>query len=257
MVDTPVQVTPVPVAAPAPVEAVQAPVVAAPAPTALATPPPATVLGEALAKPAEASVAQPTPAPAPAAQPALVVAQAVQENKGGQSAEPAPLPVYDAFKLPDGLQFDDGRIKEFTGVLSKFEVDGKIDHKLVQEFGQKAVDFHVQELKAIEQAQVQAWDKQKTDWKESFMKDPEIGGPNAQATIDTALNFLRTHGGTPEQQAEFRNLMEISGLGNHPAMIRLLANAGRVMREGQPLAAAKPVPVVKSRIETMYGRTTA
>lgn len=231
----------------APVTSVEAPVVAPEAPTP-------TILSDALDKsPLTPTVPEAAPVVAP------VEAEVVTPNiKEGQSEEPAPPPVYDAFKAPEGVTLDNERVSKFTEILSDLEVKSKADHALVQEFGQKAVDFHISEVnKAVENLTdlyKKTWDRQKTEWKDSFLKDPEIGGNRFQTTVDSALTFIRTHGGTPEQQTEFRDLMEKSGLGNHPAMIRLLANAGRTMGEGKPLAASRPAPAPKSKVEALYGR---
>lgn len=179
------------------------------------------------------------------------------KNDSGQSEEPAPPPVYDTFTIPEGFTLDNDRVSKFTEILGDLEKNTKADHAIVQQFGQKAVDFHVAELQKqaddFNKYVNTTWERTKQDWKDSFLKDPEIGGNRFQTTIDNAKNFIRTHGGTPEQQTEFRNLMETSGLGNHPTMIRLLANAGLRMSEGQPLAAVQPVPQTKSKLTTMYG----
>lgn len=267
MANEPVPVTPSVAPAPtatvvaptAPVEAVQTPVVTeavvvapvvveAPAPVVEAPKTPEvkaeTVLGDALSKESKPPEVKPE--------------AKVEAKTEGQSAEPAPPPVYDPFTMPEGITLDTERVGKFTEILSELETTGKVDHSLVQQFGQKAVDFHLSEMKKasedLTKKYVEIWDKQKLDWKDTFLKDPEIGGNRFQTTVDSALTFIRTHGGTTEQQTEFKNLMESSGLGNHPAMIRLLANAGRTMAEGKPLAASKPVPATKSKVETMYGK---
>lgn len=255
-INTPVTPTPAPATpvAPVPTDSVQPSV--APAPAVEATPvapvaesKPETVLGEALTPP----VVQPTPDTPAEVTPPVVEPKTTE----GQSEEPAPPPVYDAFKLPEGITLKDERVKEFTNVLAELETKSKLDHVLAQEFGQKMVDFHIAEVKQtvenINKYYQDNWERQKVQWKENFLKDPEIGGNRFQTTVDSALTFIRTHGGTPEQQAEFRNLMESSGLGNHSAVIRLLANAGRAMSEGKPLAASKPVSPPKSKTETLYG----
>lgn len=255
----PVQVTPSNTPSPAPAASTASPapvtntpVSEAPVVAPVAVQAPETVLAQAIDKPV---TPQPTPAPV-AVEPVV----AKEPEKAVQSEEPAPTPspVYDAFKAPEGVTLDQERVGKFSALLADLEVKGKADHALVQEFGQKAVDFHVSEIKQVQEdlnkLYTTAWEKQKTDWKDTFLKDPNIGGDKFQGTVDSALTFIRTHGGTPEQQTEFRNLMESSGLGNHPAMIRLLANAGRAMQEGAPLAATTPVPTVKSRTATLYGK---
>lgn len=258
-------VAPVEVAqvAPAPAATVVAPVTETPvapvvapaaagseAPKAVEAKAPETLLGDTKDKPVEA----------PKTPEAVVEAPKVEEKtKEGQSADPAPPPVYDAFTVPEGVTLDTARVSEFTKSLAELEQSGKVPHELLQKFGQTAVDMYVTEVKkatdALTQTYVKAWEDQKIAWKDSFLKDPEIGGNRWQTTIDSAQGFIRTHGGTTEQQTEFRSLMESSGLGNHPVMIRLLANANRTMAEGKQLAASKPAPVQKSKVETMYGKS--
>lgn len=179
-------------------------------------------------------------------------------TEGGQSDNPAPPPQYEAFQLPENIVIAPERLTEFTSLLASLETEGKADHARVQEFGQKAVNMYAEALKhqveATSKAYKDAFDAQKTSWKDQFMKDPELGGNRSQTTIDAAQSFIRTHGGTEAQQKEFRELMNTTGLGNHPIMIRLLANAGKTMQEGRPLAATKPVPSTpKSKLNTLYG----
>lgn len=239
------EINPAPVA---PVEAVQpAPAPEAPTPEAPKEPV-STVLGEALKE-----VSPETPK----TEEVKVEAQEVKDE-GGQSVEPAPPPKYDPFTLPEGVTLDEKQVGEFTNILAGLELEGKADHAKLQEAGQKMVDLYINETKAaaenLSKHYTEVWEKQKADWREATVKDPEIGGNRLQTSIDAALNFIRTHGGTAEQQAEFRSLMDSSGLGNHPAVVRLFARAGQAMSEGRPLAAPKPVIQSKSRTQTMYGK---
>lgn len=181
------------------------------------------------------------------------------DDQGGQTEDPAPPPSFEPFVVPEGVQLDNDKVSKFTEILSDLELKGKVDHALVQAFGQKAVDFHVNELKQtvenLNKLYQLNWQKTQNEWKESFLKDPELGGARANTTLDAANRFIRTHGGTLEQQKEFRELMNKSGLGNHPTMIRILANAARNLREGQPLQAPKPAPAPKSKTATLYGKS--
>lgn len=190
----------------------------------------------------------PDPQPAPVEQP---------KEEVTQSAEPAPLPTYEAFTLPEGISLDDKSLGEFTKTLGEFQTESKAEQALVQKLGQKLVDRHVAEVTSainrLEQHYVSTWEKQKSDWKEAFASDPEIGGNRQQTTLNAAIEFIRTHGGTDVQQKEFRDLMDATGIGNHPAVIRMLANANLAMAEGKPLPAAKPVPQKLSKVQKFYG----
>lgn len=216
------------------------------------TPEPApSMLGEALKEVTPESAEAPKEGETPP------VAEA-PKDEGGQSVEPAPPPKYDAFVLPEGVSLDETRVGEFTNILAALELEGKADHAKLQETGQKLVDLYINEQKAavekLSEYYTNAWEKQKTDWREATVKDPEFGGNRLQTTLDAASTFIRTHGGTKEQQAELRSLMDSSGLGNNIAVIRLFATAGKAMSEGRPLAAPKPVSSQpKSKVKAMYG----
>lgn len=185
-----------------------------------------------------------------------------KKDEASQSDAPAPLPAYEAWTLPEGVTLDEAKATEFNKLLGEFQAGSKAEQAAVQAFGQELIDRHVSELKSAlarkDETYQQAWVKQTEDWKQAFVNDPEIGLNRQETTVATANEFIATHGGTPEQQAEFRSLMQTTGLGNHPAMIRLLANAKNSAAFGapQPLAGTPPTEKV-SRSQKYYGKKTA
>lgn len=182
-----------------------------------------------------------------------------KKEEGSQSEEPALLPTYEKFTLPEEIQLDDVRLGEFTKELGEFERDSGVDHEKAHLFGQKLLNRYVAEVQENHDRVMKflndSWDKTKSDWKTAFENDPEIGGNHKDTTLNAALEFIRTHGGDETQQQEFRDLMETTGVGNHPAMIRLLAKANLAMAEGKPLPASKPMPSAQSKVQKRYGTT--
>ena len=178
-------------------------------------------------------------------------------DDAGKSDEPAPLPSYEAWTLPEGVSLDEPRIGEFNKVLGDFQNTTKADQAEVQKFGQELVNRHIagveETVKRLHESYQQSWVKQTEDWKQKFISDPEIGGNRQATTVAAANEFITTHGGTPEQQKEFRDLMQTTGLGNHPAIIRLLANAKKspAFSAPKPLTAKAPVTKVP-RHQKMY-----
>lgn len=245
-----------PVVSNTPVDQPVAPVVETPVPdqTPVEAPKPETPLGTDPDAPSEevAPVVEEAPKSPEGDKPAEE-----KKDEAGQSAEPAPLPTFESFKLPEGLTADPDAFTNLTSMLGEFEVKTKANHDEVQAFGQSLVDRHVEQLnktiKQVSDVWAQNWENQKKDWFESFKSDPEIGGNRMDTTLAAARQFIRTHGGTPQQQQEFRDLMNTSGVGNHPAVIRMLAKASKVMSEGRPLPASSPVSEKKGRAATLYG----
>lgn len=258
---------PTPVTAAAPAASTPEPLASVAVDAATPSPAPATdaVVTEAVKAPETVLGAEPPkePVKAPDVKPEEVKADVKVEPKkeeAAQSDEPAPLPTYEAFKLPEGISLEGEGLSEFTKELAEFQTNTKAEQAAVQEFGQKLVDRHVAEvqtaIKRLNDHYAQSWEKQKIEWKDQFVKDPEIGGNRQETTVKAALDFIRTHGGTESQQQEFRQLMETTGIGNHPAMIRLLAKANMNMSEGKPLPATKPSTTVTSKVSRRYGETS-
>ena len=195
--------------------------------------------------------------------PKVEVEQPKKEEAKKEEAKPAEQakPVsFESFKLPEGAKADDKSLGEFTSMLTSFEGVSKADHAELQKFGQALVDYHSAKMNeaitSLNKAYQESWEKQTQDWRKQFEADTEIGGKRQETTVKAANDFIRTHGGTEAQQKEFRELMAKTGLGNHPAMIRILANAGlsKKFTEGSPVPAQAPAPDRMSKLEKMYGK---
>lgn len=168
------------------------------------------------------------------------------------------LPTYEPFQLPENVAFEPEKLSEFTNTLAEFERTTKASHEEVQKFGQSLVNRHIAEvqstLERYTESLTAAWNKQKTDWKDSFLKSPEFAN-RTDTVVNSAIDAIGVYAGDSTQQDEFRSLMESTGVGNHPAMIRLLSNIMQAKPEPKQLAA----PMVgggekMSKVSKMYGK---
>lgn len=221
---------------PAPVAAPAAP--AAPAATSLLSDAP---------KPDAAPPAPPADAP-PAADPAPA--------EPAKADAPVVLPTYE-FKLPEGFEAAPEQMGKLNEMLGALEVDAKIDHAKAQEFGQKALEYHLTEMQRvvneIDQQGRAAWESMRDEWRNNFKSDPEMGGNRQQTTLAACTRIIDQFGGTEAQRTELRQILATTGAGDHPALIRLLANVGKALGEGRPVPAVVPKsPVVPSRKERRY-----
>lgn len=173
---------------------------------------------------------------------------------------PDALPVYEALTLPEGVTLPAERISEIDSMFGNFEKASKADHAEVVRFRQAAVDYQLAIAKdmqaSLQKAYQDHWESQTAKWRKDFEADPEIGGNRKDTVVAAANQFIRTHGGSADQQKSFRKLLQDTGLGNHPDMIRVLANAGmsRTNNEGVPLPAQAPAPAKMGKIARMYGK---
>lgn len=175
-----------------------------------------------------------------------------------QEEKPAELPVFE-WKLPEGVTVEKERITEFNKELGEFAITSKVDAKTAQEFGQKLINRHISEVQSIAEKVAQAyskvWQDQTKNWYDEFVKDPEIGGNRRDTTVNAAREFIRRHGGTEKQQTDLKSWLKTSGVGNHPGLIRIFANANLALAEPKPVKAETPVSQEKSSLKTkMYGR---
>lgn len=187
----------------------------------------------------------------------------IQEKTESKPEQQATTPTYDDFTFPDGTSISKENIEGFTKLLGEFETTSKANHTEVQKLGQALLERHVTELnKATEQLTAKlkedseaAHKIQIQEWEKAFKADPDIGGNRQDTTISAANEFIATHAGNAEQQKEFRAILEKSGLGSHPVMIRVLAKAmdsSSNLREGSPIPATMPAGV-KDKIHKRYG----
>lgn len=175
------------------------------------------------------------------------------EEKPAEESKEVELPTYEPFTLPEGVTLDAEKMGEYTTALAEFEATTKASHEEVQKLGQQFLDRHIAELQRYTETLTHAWNKQKNDWKESFLKDPEFTN-RTNTVVNAAIDAIGVYAGNSEQQGEFRKLMEDTGVGNHPAMIRMLSNMMLARPEPKPLAAPQIASGQKaSKMSKMYG----
>jgi hypothetical protein len=144
----------------------------------------------------------------------------------GKEAEGAPE-AYE-FKAPDGQEFS-------PEVLGAFSEAAK-ESGLSQEAAQKMLD---KLAPAFVERQAHALEAARTQWETDAKADKEFGGDKLSENLSLAKKALDQFG-TPELRA----LLNQSGLGNHPEIIRAFYRAGKAISEdrvitGQGGAAAQ------------------
>lgn len=167
----------------------------------------------------------------------LLGGDAPAEPQGGQStqppesqgAEPAKTldaaTQYEKFTIPEGFEYDDGKVSEFATLARELN--------LTQEQAQKLVDLHVRHwLGFEEQAKAQA-----EDWRKQAMNDPEFGGQKFVQSLRDAQRFISAFGGE-----KLRIALDTTGAGNHPEIFKAFALAGRLLGEDRLVKGAGAAP---------------
>lgn len=137
-----------------------------------------------------------------------------------EKKKPEGAPESYEFKAPEGTQFDDAVIGAFSEVAKELN--------LPQDQAQKVLDKMVPVIAARQAEQFQA---ARTEWAEAAKTDKEFGGEKLAENLGTAKKALDALA-TPE----LRTLLEESGLGNHPEVIRVFYRAGKAISEDRFVA---------------------
>lgn len=130
-----------------------------------------------------------------------------------KAQEPRVPESYD-LKMPEGVELDKDAADEFTSIAKELKLDQASAQKLADvgaKMAQRRVEQHA---KLVE------------SWVEQVKTDKDIGGDKLEENLGVARKALEAFG-TPE----LRDVLNASGLGNHPEVIRAFVKAGRAISE--------------------------
>ena len=125
---------------------------------------------------------------------------------------------YEDFKAPEGIALDAEMATEFKSLAKELN--------LPQDAAQKVADLGAKMAQKWAGQQTEAIQKAHADWIGGTKADKEIGGDKLPENIAVAKKALDAFG-TPE----LRTLLNESGLGNHPEVIRVFYRAGKAISE--------------------------
>lgn len=119
-----------------------------------------------------------------------------------------------ALTMPDGVELDSVAADEFKAIAKELKLD--------QASAQKVADIGAK----MAQRQAESHTKLVETWVEQVKADKEFGGDKLQENLAVAKKALDTFG-TPE----LRDVLNSTGLGNHPEVIRAFYKAGKAISE--------------------------
>tara|TARA_R100000049_G_C1949734_1_gene96709 strand:- start:17 stop:715 length:699 start_codon:yes stop_codon:yes gene_type:complete len=203
---------------------------------------------------------QETSAPAEATAETADTQESQVSSEAGESKEVGTQ--YEPYTVPEGFEID-GTVKA--------DLDGLFqDVNLDQATAQKMVDKHFEILGKQKKNYEDQMESQRQGWASEAMADKEFGGSAlsenmagarkamnsfSQPAVDSeGKAILSTEGPTKGQQmTEIEVLMNASGWGNHPAMIRVFHRIGKALSEDHFVAGdMRPREEKKTAAQVMY-----
>lgn len=173
------------------------------------------------ANPAKAS---PENTPADPANPeAAAGGEGADLDKGKDSPADKPEKVgapeeYEDFELPEGVEVNEEILGEFKPLAKELN--------LTQEQAQKLVSWQAEAAKTHEAGVNEYYANLMTEWQESVRSDKEIGGKAFDESVSYAKAALEAFG-----TAELMEVLETTGMGNHPEFVRVFARMGKAVKE--------------------------
>lgn len=144
---------------------------------------------------------------------------------------------YADFTAPEGVKFDDAIMGEFKATAKKLNLSQEAAQELVNLGAKMAGGFNSN----IEQTIVKA----KAQWATDAKADSEIGGEQFDANLAKANQVFHTFG-TPA----LKELLEKSGLGNHPELVRWAFRVSKEIGEDKLVRGDKGVKPAAKDLET-------
>lgn len=175
--------------------------------------------------------------------------EGAKEGDGEGEGEKAPAGAPEAYdlKAPEGQSFDAETFAAAEPVFRELNLSNEQAQKLVDVYAEKVMPTAQQ---AANQRVISEVIAQRKAWADEFHADPEIGGNKAEESLALAAKALDGLG-YPKGSA-YRNLLDESGLGNHPETIRAWARVGRAIGEDSFERGDTGAPQKKSDAELFY-----
>ena len=200
------------------------------------------------------TTATPQPTNDGIAAPAQDVKPDTASGENGQNQQPAAAPETDgATLLGDGAEGDAAETKDEgekpEGAPEKYEWAAPegvtLDESILGSLSEVAKELNLPQAAAqklvdkiapvMAQRQVEQFEALRTEWRQASSSDQEFGGAKLTENMAVAKKALDAFG-TPE----FRQLLEQTGMGNHPELIRTFYRAGKAISEDGLVSGSAP-----------------
>lgn len=162
------------------------------------------------------------------------------EAAAAEAAKAAGAPEkYEPFTAPEGTALD-------AAVMTEFETAAR-ELNLPQDAAQKLIDKMAPVMAKQQTAQLE---QLRTDWAAASTSDKEFGGDKLTENLGFARKAMDTFG-TPE----LKTMLNDTGLGNHPDVVRFMVRAGKAISEDRIVTGGAPASANRSAAEVLYGGT--
>lgn len=160
---------------------------------------------------------------------------------GGEKPKAEGPPEKYEFTLPEGMALDEAALGKFEPVLRDAGLTNEQANKLAGVFAEiRAADLQASQTAFVEQV---------NGWLGEVKADPDLGGAKFDSTVKAAGAAMAAFG-TPA----LREVLNNTGLGNHPELVRLMSRVGAALQEDKTAGPAGAGGGERSIAERLYGK---
>ena len=164
-----------------------------------------------------------------------ITADAESESNADEATATAEAPEAYEFVMPEGVELDEKAAGEFSEIAKEL--------KLPQEQAQKLIDLYAKRV----QGQVDTHRATVEGWATSVKADKEIGGDKLPESLATARKAVEAFG-----SPQLKDLLNTSGLGNHPEFVKLMFRAGKAISEDRFIVGGESGAVNTDIAKSLY-----
>lgn len=206
--------------------------------TGAATPPADTTAATKPASPEQPAAEETTSLTSDAAPKDAEQAEDKKTEDETDKAKPEGAPEKYEFKAPENVALNDEVIGKFSEVARELNLTQDAAQKLIDSVGPVMAERQANVLKQA-----------RADWKGQSEVDKEFGGDNYAANLATAKKALTAFG-----SPELVSLLNQSGFGEHPEIIRLFYRAGKSISEDRIVSGGISAGDSRDPAAVLYGK---
>lgn len=166
------------------------------------------------------------------------------KNKADDKSKQGAPEEYKDFALPEGNEVDAELMGEFKSIAKELNLTQEQAQRLAEIGGKIA-------LKASGPGEEAIVAEAKNVWGKQTIADKEIGGDKLAENLSVAKKTLDTFG-----SPELKDLLNKSGMGNHPEVIRLFYKIGKQIGEDNVLVSGVRAPSAQNHADKLYGNSS-
>ena len=159
-----------------------------------------------------------------------------EDGPGKDETQPEPLTA-DAVTVPEGFEVDEASMTKFLDIMNNAEMTPA-------ERAQALINLQAEVMNAASERGSQLWQQTQDQWRQEAEKE---FGNELQPVLGNIKQLIDDYG-----DDEFLEVMDTTGAGNHPAMIRFLNKLAKERSvEGAPATGA-PGTAGRTAAEILY-----